>query len=178
MPRPLGTGASKQHEAAADRARLPAAVPVLAFCGAIVPLTSVLPVPLLPQLPRLLGTTLPTASWTLTAALLAAAVCTPVAGRIGDMYGKRRTLLCSLAVLVAGSVLCALAGSVGVLLAGRTLQGCSAGMLPLGLGIARDVVPQGRLGAALAQLAAATGVAGAAGFPLRPPWHSSRTGTS
>jgi MFS family permease len=165
-PRAASEPADAPPDAPAGSRRLPAAVPVLACCGAAVPLTSVLPVPLLPELPRLLHTTLPTAAWTLTAALLAAAVCTPVAGRLGDMYGKRLVLVCSLAALLAGSVMCGLANSVPVLLAGRTLQGCAAGILPLSLGIARDLVTADRLGAALAQLGAAVGVAGAAGFPL------------
>ena len=44
----------------------------------------------------------------ITATLLAGAVATPVLGRLGDMFGKRRMLLVSLAVLVTGSVVCGL----------------------------------------------------------------------
>ena len=43
-------------------------------------------------------------AWTLTAYLLAAAVCTPIFGRLGDMFGKRRLLVISLSVFAAGSV--------------------------------------------------------------------------
>ena len=109
----------------------------LALCSALVPLMSVLPVPVMPSLPRLLGTTPSAAGWTLTTTLLSAAVSTPVAGRAGDMYGKRRALLGSLALLVCGSVLRAVAKSLTLLLAGRILQGCAAGTLPLSAGIPR-----------------------------------------
>lgn len=139
---------------------------VLAWCGATVPLTSILPVPLLPQLPALLHTSLPAASWALTATLLSAAVCTPIAGSAGDQYGKRLVLAASLGALIGGSLLCGLAGSLAVLVTGRALQGCAAGALPLSYGILRDMLPAGRLAPALAAMSAAVGAIGAAGFPL------------
>jgi predicted MFS family arabinose efflux permease len=143
-----------------------ATVVVLAWCGATVPLVSILPVPLLPELPAVFHTSLPTVSWALTATLLAAAVCTPVAGRAGDLYGKRLVLVASLGALMAGSLVCGLADSVAVLVAGRALQGCAAGALPLSFGILRDEVGQDRLASALAAMSAAVGATGAAGFPL------------
>ena len=139
---------------------------MLALCGATVPLTSILPVPLLPELPALLHTSLPAASWALTATLLSAAVCTPIAGRAGDQYGKSLILAASLGALIGGSLLCGLADSLAVLVAGRALQGCAAGALPLSYGILRDVMPAGRLAPALAAMSAAVGAIGAAGFPL------------
>jgi MFS family permease len=156
---------------------------VLAGCGATVPLVSILPVPLLPELPALLHTSLRIASWSLTAALLSAAVSTPVAGRAGDMYGKRLVLAASLGVLAVGSVLCGSADSVVVLVAGRALQGCAAGALPLSYGILRDEVAPERLVSGLAAMSTAVGAVGAAGFPLvalvasNAGWHMPFIGT-
>lgn len=46
--------------------------------------------PLVPDLPDLIGTTAGNASWMVTATLVAGAVATPVISRMADMYGKRR----------------------------------------------------------------------------------------
>ena len=61
----------------------------------------------------------------MTAALLSGAVLTPVLGRAGDMYGKRRVLLLSLSLMAAGSLICALTSDIGVLIAARALQGAA-----------------------------------------------------
>ena len=50
-------------------------------------------IPALPELARALGTDEAGVTWTLTAYLVAAAVCTPLVGRLGDIYGKRRPLV-------------------------------------------------------------------------------------
>ncbi len=58
-----------------------ALVPVLAVCGISVALMQTLIVPLLPQLPVLVGATPANTSWAVTATLLAGAVITPISGR-------------------------------------------------------------------------------------------------
>ncbi|MDQ0715529.1 MFS family permease [Streptomyces luteogriseus] len=69
-------------------------------------------IPIVPELPRLLNAPASDTAWAVTATLLAAAVATPMTGRLGDMYGKRRMLLISLMMLVAGSVTAALSDSL------------------------------------------------------------------
>lgn len=91
-----------------DRRGYSVIVPVLAFSGIVVSLVQTLVTPLVPSLPGLLGAAPADAAWAVTVTLLAGAVVTPVMGRLGDMYGKRRMLLISLGVLVACSVVCAL----------------------------------------------------------------------
>ena len=61
-------------------------------------------IPALGQLAEELDTDASGVAWTLTGYLLAAAVCTPIFGRLGDMFGKRRLLVISLGVFAAGSV--------------------------------------------------------------------------
>ncbi|MEU9702206.1 MFS transporter [Streptomyces sp. NPDC047981] len=141
-------------------------VGVLAFAGIVAALTQTLVVPLLGDLPRLFGTTASNASWVVTATLLSAAVATPVAGRLGDMYGKRRMLLASIAPLVVGSVVCALSSSVVPMIVGRGLQGLGMGVVPLGISLLRDVLPPERMGASIALISASMGVGGALGLPF------------
>ncbi|MFI7678040.1 MFS transporter [Actinophytocola sp. NPDC049390] len=123
-------------------------------------------IPLIPSLPAILRTDASGASWVITVTLLAAAVIMPVSGRLGDLYGKRRVLLVSVAVLVAGSVVAALASSLVPMVVGRGLQGCAMGVIPLGISIMRDILPAERVGTAIATMSATLGVGGAIGLPL------------
>ncbi|SEG99954.1 Major Facilitator Superfamily protein [Nonomuraea solani] len=143
-----------------------AVVGVLAGSGIGVALMQTLVIPLIPDLPRLLHTSPANASWVLTATLLAGAVATPVAGRLGDLYGKRRLLVISTIALVAGSLVCALSDSLAPVVAGRALQGVSVGVIPLGISIMRDELPPERLGSAMAVMSSSLGVGGALGLPV------------
>jgi MFS family permease len=143
----------------------PNVVAVLAFSGIVVSLMQTLLVPLIPALPRLLNAPAADTAWVVTVTLLAGAVATPVTGRLGDMYGKRRILLVSVVLLVAGSVIGALSNSLLPMIVGRALQGIGAGVIPLGISVMRDAVPAHRLGAATAMMSASLGVGGALGLP-------------
>ncbi|NWL29479.1 MFS transporter [Paenarthrobacter ureafaciens] len=141
-------------------------VVVLAFAGIVVSLMHSLVVPLLPRLPEFLTASAADATWAVTATLLAAAVATPTIGRLGDMYGKRRMLLISLGLLIAGSVVGAVSYSLAPLIVGRTLQGLAAGVIPLGISIMRDELPPNRVPGATAAMSASLGVGGALGLPV------------
>ncbi|WP_328416269.1 MFS transporter [Streptomyces violaceus] len=142
-----------------------AVVGVLAFAGIVVSLMQTLVIPIVPELPRYLDASPSDAAWAITATLLAAAVATPVVGRLGDMFGKRRLLLVSVVLLVAGSVVCALSDSLVPMIVGRTLQGLAAAVVPLGISIMRDVLPAERLAGSTALMSASLGVGGALGLP-------------
>jgi len=150
----------------------PAAVPrptavvaVLAFAGIVVSLMQTLVIPIVPELPRLLDAPASDTAWAVTATLLAAAVATPVTGRLGDMFGKRRMLLISGVMLIVGSVVCALADSLLPMIIGRALQGLASGVIPLGISIMRDELPAERLASATALMSASLGIGGALGLP-------------
>ena len=145
--------------------RTGAVVPVLASAGITVALMQTLVIPLVPELPRLLNASAAGTAWAITATLLAAAVATPIMGRLGDMYGKRRMLLISIGMLIAGSVVAALSSSLVPMIAGRALQGLAAGVIPLGISIMRDELPTEKLGTATALMSASLGVGGALGLP-------------
>ncbi|WP_431972371.1 MFS transporter [Nocardia sp. bgisy134] len=122
--------------------------------------------PLVGQLPRLLNTTTSNAAWVVTATLLSSAVSTPIAGRLGDICGKRRVLLICLVPIAVGSVVCALSASVVPMIVGRGLQGMGLGVIPLSISILRDVLPDDRLGFGIASASAAMGVGVALGLPI------------
>ncbi|WP_456845748.1 MFS transporter [Cellulomonas sp. P5_C6] len=84
-------------------------------------------------------------AWITTSYLLAMAIGTIVAGRLGDMFGRRRLLLTALVAFGVGSVLTGLAPTMGALVGARTLQGLGAGMtLTSLLGVIADVAPPDR----------------------------------
>jgi MFS family permease len=143
-----------------------AVIGVLASCGLAVSLMQTLVVPLLPVFPRLLSASPATVAWLVTATLVAAAVCAPVLGRLGDMYGKRRMLLVGLGIVTVGSALGAAAPNVGVLIAARALQGAAMGVIALGISVMRDVLPSERVGSGIALMSSSLGIGGAIGLPL------------
>ncbi|MGW2516753.1 MFS transporter [Streptomyces sp. NPDC001617] len=140
-------------------------VPVLAFGGTLMAVMQTVVVPLLPDLPRLTGASAGTVSWMVTATLLAGAVLTPVLGRAGDMYGKKRVLMAALGLMTVGSVTCALSSDIGVLIAARALSGAASAVVPLSISILRDELPPERRGSAVALMSSTVGIGAALGLP-------------
>ncbi len=166
---PTASAGAPDAETAAD-ATAPSAntnlvIAVLAFAGIAVSVMASLVIPILGQLPTLLHTSETNASWVVTSTLLAAAVATPVMGRLGDMYGKRRMILISLLLLIVGSLISGLTTALVPMLIGRTLQGIGSGLIPLAISLLRDTVPRERLGSAVALISSSLGIGGALGLP-------------
>ena len=139
---------------------------ILTFCGMIVSLQQTLVIPLLPDLPGILDVSADDASWLVTATLLTGAVATPIVSRMADMYGKRRMLLVSLAVMTVGSLIAAIGGTFLFMLIGRAMQGFGASLIPVGMGIMRDQLPREKLAGGIALMSATLGIGGALGLPL------------
>jgi EmrB/QacA subfamily drug resistance transporter len=114
--------------------------------------------PALPEIGRALHTSQSTVAWVLTAYLVSASVATPVLGRLGDMFGKKKVLLIVLVLLVVGSVLAALTSSVPVMLTARVIQGVGGAIFPLAFSIIRDEFPRERVAGAIGMLSALIGV--------------------
>ncbi|MFE1075330.1 MFS transporter [Streptomyces sp. NPDC058783] len=155
-----------------------ATVPVLAFAGIAVAVMQTLLVPVIKDLPRLLDTSPSNATWVLTSTLLSGAVATPIMGRLGDLFGKRRMLIASLSVMVVGALLSALTDALIPMIVGRTLQGFAMGAIPLGIGLMRDMLPRERLGSAMALMSSSIGVGGGLALPAaalvaqHTDWHA------
>ncbi|ATL27392.1 MFS transporter [Streptomyces formicae] len=153
-------------------------VPVLAFSGIVVAVMQTLLVPVIKDLPTLLSTAPSNATWVMTSTLLAGAVSTPIMGRLGDLFGKRRMLLSSLAVMVVGSLICGFTDDLVVMIVGRALQGFAMGAIPLGIGLMRDMLPREKLGSSMALMSSSVGVGGGLALPLaaltaqHTDWHA------
>ena len=80
-------------------------------------------------------------AWVVTAYMLTTTISTPLYGKLGDLFGRKRLFQIAIAIFTAGSVLCGLASSMPTLIAFRAVQGAGAGgLIVLGQGIIADVV--------------------------------------
>ncbi|MEA2412491.1 MAG: hypothetical protein QOC77_3052 [Thermoleophilaceae bacterium] len=122
--------------------------------------------PALPHIQSSLGITESSVTWTLTGYLVSASVMTPIIGRLGDMFGKKRLLMVTLVAFALGSALCAVAGSIGVLIAGRVIQGIAGGLFPLAFAIVRDELPRDKVASSIGIVSSITGIGGGVGLVL------------
>jgi len=68
-------------------------------------------------------------SWVVTAYLITTTITVPIAGKLSDMYGRRRVLLIGVAIFVTGSLLSGISGSIEQLIMWRALQGIGGGII-------------------------------------------------
>lgn len=125
--------------------------------------TQTLLVPALPGIQQDLHTTAVGATALVSVFFVTGAVTTGIAGRLGDMFGKRRLLLIEMGLFSFGAFLCALAPSLRLLLAGRVVMGTALAIFPLSFAIVRDSLPRERVPGAVVALAATGGTGAALG---------------
>jgi EmrB/QacA subfamily drug resistance transporter len=106
-------------------------------------------------------------SWVLNAyAIVFAALLVP-AGRLADLYGRKRGFVLGMTLFTAASAACAAAPSVGFLIVARVFQGVGAAILtPSSLGVVLPMFPSRSRPAVISAWAAVGAVGAAAGPPL------------
>ncbi|MFI7095218.1 DHA2 family efflux MFS transporter permease subunit [Streptomyces lydicus] len=81
-------------------------------------------------------------SWVVTAYLLASTAVTPLWGKLGDQYGRKKLFQAAIVIFLIGSVLCGIAQNMGELIAFRAVQGLGGGgLIVLSMAIVGDIVP-------------------------------------
>ena len=109
-------------------------------------------------------------SWVVTAYILSSTVSAPIYGKLGDLYGRRNTVVASVTIFLVGSALCGLATSMNFLIAARALQGLGGGgLFVLAISVIGDVIPprdRGKLQAMFAVVFSVSSVMG----PLIGGW--------
>ncbi|MFW2587983.1 MDR family MFS transporter [Sagittula sp. SSi028] len=98
-------------------------------------------------------------TWVITAYLLASTVAAPLAGKLGDMYGRKLVLQVGIGIFTVGAVICGLAQGMGQVIAGRLVQGFGAGTLIVtSMATVGDLLPPRQRGMAQGMMGAAFGV--------------------
>jgi EmrB/QacA subfamily drug resistance transporter len=81
-------------------------------------------------------------SWVVTSYLLASTVSTPLYGKLGDLYGRKKLFQVAIVMFLVGSILAGISQNMSELIGFRALQGLGAGGLMVGAqAIIGDVVP-------------------------------------
>ncbi|WP_249998858.1 MFS transporter [Actinoplanes sp. M2I2] len=142
------------------------ALPVACYVVLLVSALQTLVVPVIADIRADLDVSATSASWVVTANLLAAAVLTPVLGRLGDLHGRRPVMLGILIVVLAGSVLAATTTDLSLLLVARVAQAASFGLFPLAIGVLREELPPARLTGAMALVSGMLAVGAGAGLTV------------
>ncbi|MFK4144888.1 MFS transporter [Streptomyces sp. NPDC004065] len=142
---------------------------VLASGAGVFSMLQSLIAPALPTVQHALHASQSTATWVMTAYLLSASVFTPILGRVGDLAGRKRTLVAVLVIVTAGCLLAALAPTIGVLIVARVVQGAGGALFPLSFGIIRDEFPPGRVGGSISNLSAVIAAGGGVGIVAAGP---------
>lgn len=141
-------------------------VAVLALSGTVVALQQTIVLPVLPEAPELLGGTPENALWLVTATLIAGAVATPVMARLADTHGKRRIMLVTLGIVVAGCVLGLFSNDLPVAIVARALQGVGMALIPIAIAMIREVVPRRQIPIGVSAVGASMAIGAGAGLPL------------
>ena len=103
-------------------------------------------------------------SWVVSAYLLAQTAVTPVYGKLGDLYGRKRVLQLAVVIFLAGSALCGAAQNMTELIAFRAVQGLGGGgLIVLTQALVGDVVSPRERGRYMGIFGAVFGVSSIAG---------------
>jgi MFS family permease len=99
-------------------------------------------IPAIPDLIREFDVSYSMSSWILTAYLIPGAVMTPIAGKLSDIYGRKKVLLVVMAIYIAGIAIAGFSTSIYMLFAARAIQGVGMAMFVIAFGIIREQFPR------------------------------------
>jgi EmrB/QacA subfamily drug resistance transporter len=103
-------------------------------------------------------------SWVVTSYLITSAIATPIYGKLGDLYGRKKIFQTAIVIFLTGSALCGLSQSMNQLVFFRALQGIGAGgLMSLVLAIIGDVIPPRQRGRYQGYFGAVFGISSVAG---------------
>ena len=102
-------------------------------------------IPAIPDLIKYFHVSYSMSSWILTAYLVSGAVMTPIAGKLSDIYGRKKILLVIMVIYAVGVSLSGFAANIYFMLIARAIQGIGMSMFPIAFGIVRDQFPREKI---------------------------------
>ncbi|WP_229503636.1 MFS transporter [Massilia putida] len=106
----------------------------------------------------------PAVQWVITSHFLVYAGGAAVCGRLGDLYGLKRVMLCVLGIALCGSLLSATTSGLAFMIVGRGMQGLAGALVPLSYGVVRRSLPQARIPLAVSIVAVSATVTSSVGL--------------
>ena len=118
---------------------------ILSSLGIIAVSAETMVLPAIPDIIHELTISYENSAWILAVLLVMGAVMTPIAGKLSDVYGKKRVLLILLGVYIIGLLLGSLAFNFLTLIIARAIQGIGISMFPIAFSILREKFPPAKL---------------------------------
>ena len=102
-------------------------------------------IPAIPDLIKDFDVSYSMSSWVLTAYLIAGAVMTPIAGKLSDIYGRKKILLIIMVIYAIGVSMAGFALDIYFMIFARAIQGIGMSMFPIAFGMIRDQFPREKI---------------------------------
>jgi MFS family permease len=102
-------------------------------------------IPAIPDLIKDFHVSYSMSSWILTAYLIAGAVMTPIAGKLSDIYGRKKILLIIMVIYAIGVSMAGFASDIYFMIFARAIQGIGMSMFPIAFGMIRDQFPREKI---------------------------------
>jgi MFS family permease len=102
-------------------------------------------IPAIPDLIRDFHVSYSMSSWILTSYLIAGAVMTPIAGKLSDIYGRKKILLIIMVIYALGVSMAGFASDIYFMIFARAIQGIGMSMFPIAFGMIRDQFPREKI---------------------------------
>ena len=102
-------------------------------------------IPAIPDLIKEFHVSYSMSSWILTAYLISGAVMTPIAGKLSDIYGRKKILLIIMVIYAVGVSTAGFASNIYFMIIARAIQGIGMSMFPIAFGIIRDQFPREKI---------------------------------
>ncbi|MGN6630162.1 MAG: MFS transporter, partial [Candidatus Nitrosocosmicus sp.] len=118
---------------------------ILSCLGLIVMFDETMILPAIPDFIHDFNISYSTSTWILSSYIIAGAVMTPIAGKLADIYGKKKILLIIMAFYALGILSGRFSHNIEFMIASRISQGVGLAMFPIAFGIIREILPNEKL---------------------------------
>jgi MFS family permease len=137
---------------------------IMAILGLLTIFVETMLVPAMPRIAKDLNVQSSDLAWVLTAYTLAGAVAIPIAGKLGEMWGRKRVLFLIMVIYMVGLVGAAISWDLMSLIIFRAVQGIGMGAITILMGMAKDVLPARMVPVGIGLISAMIGVGAAMGM--------------
>ncbi|MGN6822478.1 MAG: MFS transporter, partial [Candidatus Nitrosocosmicus sp.] len=135
----------KQQQQQSNHSDWKIVLAILSCLGLVVMFDETMILPAIPDFIRDFTISYSTSTWILSSYIIAGAVMTPIAGKLADIYGKKKILLIIMAFYALGILSGRFSHNIEFMIASRISQGVGLAMFPIAFGIIREILPNEKL---------------------------------